>query len=544
VNILKLLIKDTEASFTAKYDRFFTLLFIALLIYAMVGFFPIVPMEADGIAIVNGAMLISATEIGRNIFSYCYEGQPGTYFIVIGLHKLTGLDIFTAFSIASSVFSIFFILSSVLLCREFINLPFGVVGIVILLFQESFTGGYYPNSTVLAAPFAILSLYLVRISTKAYIFFVASVLFGISAWTRFDTVLLAPLWIFLMYKGNWKQAIKQVMIFGVIAIVIILIAFYLSNIDIADIYTKVTRHKAGIYPAGMNVKIHKAFFSVLLLFLIVMGAFYAVIDRRWYLLIVVFLAITPVYIVLWGSFTTPKYFYYTIPFFSILATYAIFRIEKSSRKMQLCFLPIFVFLLMVQYVLGLRQHTLGRESRSSFPLFAMDNPLNPKTRLEIALGPGPWIPTHDLSRLSSGIMWAPRTWYKKKHSRKEELQKLQSYLEIQKEDGIKFLITEWNAYQLSIFHILRLGYSCELSNRQPKTYMCKKEDCPPVFVFYLQGFKKGLVEDKVIIENNNLRVKFIVAGLNPQSLIFPNTEVVDSKKIFGNFYEVTLAEHP
>ncbi len=69
--------------------------------------------------------------------------------------------------------------------------------------------------------------------------------------------------------------------------------------------------------------------------------------------------------------------------------------------------------------------------------------------------------------------------------------------------------------------------------------MCKKEDYPPIFMFFV-SFKKGLVEDKVI---NDLGVKFIVVGLNPQSLIFPNAEFVDSKEITSNIYEVTLADH-
>ena len=84
--------------------------FLILLAYQVIGCFPFVPVEGDGIAIANGVTQMLERGLGNCPLAYRYSVQPGTYAIIVLFHKIFGLDAFTSFSILSGLASLTFII--------------------------------------------------------------------------------------------------------------------------------------------------------------------------------------------------------------------------------------------------------------------------------------------------------------------------------------------------------------------------------------------------------------------------------------------------
>ncbi len=96
--------------------------------------------------------------------------QSGTYWLTVLFHNLTGADTFTVLSLLSALAAMLFILLSAALLSHITKIPLAICGLVLLLFQEAFTSGYYANSTILAAAFFVAALWVVTLGDKLYLF--------------------------------------------------------------------------------------------------------------------------------------------------------------------------------------------------------------------------------------------------------------------------------------------------------------------------------------------------------------------------------------
>ena len=449
--------------------------FLALMAYESLGVFPISPVEGDGIGIANGAAQAAWAGLGPTPLSYRYSVQSGTYALIVMVHKLTGLDTLVAFSLLSAACAVLFTFVSAKLLTRIVGFAFPLCGVVVLLFQEVLTGGYYANSTVLAAAFSILALYVLATRERVHTQIVAGILLGVGAWMRFDAILVAPVSLLLLHRGDWRQTFGRNAIVAVTAIVVCTSAIYLSGGSIGAILPSTSKYLTTEHSGtpdlavpllgAVTVKSHMSYFSVCLLFLIILGILYLLRTRDWYVLGLLVLGVVPFYVLLRGKITSPKYIYYLAPFFCLPVLSAVRGVGLATRRRRALCLSAVIVLLISQYVGGLRLSFASKpyiaEPYPTFAyLFAIDPPVDAITQASVVVGSGTLITSPDGPRLSSGILYAPLMWHHQKSTLNAELTRFRFYLASRDDNPLFILAPLYQARQLVLHVLLDGGHDC------------------------------------------------------------------------------------
>ncbi len=477
---------NTTAALFVRHERLLLAAFVLMALYHVIGVFPLVPVYGDGIGMANGTTEIAASGLGPNSLTYRYSQHSGTYVLVVLLHHLTGLDTQSLFLIVSALCAAVFVLFSALLIREITGCPFSLAGIVVLLFQESYSGGYYTNSTVIAAAFAISALYLMRVSKTQYLQILGGALFGLSAWMRLDTVLIAPVVLLLLYNGNWPQAIYRTLVVGSVAAVVCVFAMAMSGATIQEILLAFSE-RSGYYSEeeelSNTLQSHVSYFSALSVFLMVVGVYFLLTKRRWYSLAIILIGILPLpfYVFVLEGLDNPRHIYYLVPFFSILVIHALWDIQFTSRRMKWSYISTIAILFIVQYPIGVKAYPINKlnEPLPRRVLFVTGISLSPGQNLALWLGPTQNI-GHNGGRLSSGLLWAPWWHCQKKRKFKAALQELYSYLEGRNLKVIELYAKPWTDGQLLLQIPLQMGYAFQQRDDDEQTasarYVYRKQD--------------------------------------------------------------------
>jgi hypothetical protein len=457
----------------------FNLIFGALFLYGLIGIFPIAPVEGDGVGIANGAAQIAEIGVEATTLAYRYNVQSGTYWLTAVVHNLTGAESYTVLALLSALAASVFILLSAALLSHITKIPFSVCGLVLLLFQESFTSGYYANSTVMAAVFLIAAFWVVTLGDKIYLLIVAGVLLGIGAWMRFDVPLVAPAILLLLHRGNWKQTLARTTLVAVISGLVALAAIYLSGSNIQAILSSAGSHRDSLslirknfnvlLLEGGDLRSHVAFYTPFLLLLIAIGIFHLVRQRSWLILGIPMLGSVPFYAAYLNAITTPKYLYYLIPFAALLALYALPEIQSLLSKHTFLGRSILLILLMLfigQYIIGWQFSSSARPNLrqsypSFFPLFSTSTPIKGVERITLVMGAGSSVTTADGRRLLSGIVFAPLFQYDQKSLINIEVGGLKRYIEQQNINPLNILTTQYSSQQVLLNLLLNSGYDCQ-----------------------------------------------------------------------------------
>jgi hypothetical protein len=475
--------KHTEVSFVRRNTRLFLIIFLILAAHQTRGILPVAPIEGDGLAMANGATLTASIGLGPNPLVYRYADRSGTYAFIAALHKLTGIKAYMLFSLVSGLSSVIFVLFSALLIREITDYPFATSGLVVLLFPQSFVGGYYANNTVVVAAIATPAMYLLKKSQRPHTQVFAGVLLGMAAWIRFDVALLAPACLLLLHENNWKQTAFRALVVGSTAAVVCALAMYLSGSSISKIYGHLMAHRSyGLAKTGEFLRCHLSFFSALLLGLFIVGLIYLVRRRNWYLLATFLAAVIPLYVVLGKSLINPRFLYYYVPFFSIPIVYALSQIEVANRCTRLSYVFIILILFIMQYAVGWKstsKSTLQARVRR-LPHLVIDNPINPSKQVEAKLGVGGKLRLPAPRQFSSGLLYVAVSWRNWKSRVNSNLRKLHSYLDNREGQSLNFLTYGWERHQHTLHVLLHRGYTFQLRVGDRETelrrYIFKKED--------------------------------------------------------------------
>jgi len=450
-------------------------IFIIFLAYLSIGFFPVAPIEGDGNGIANGAALMGVNGFGANDLSYRYEVQTGSYVLIVWLHNLTGLNTLSAFSLLSAISTLIFIFVSSALVSRLTNVPFYTIGILLLLFQEAVTGGYYSNTTVIAAAFLMMALYCAAITEKTYTTIITGILLGVSAWVRFDTILVVPALALLLHRSSWTDTLRRLALVLIIAAIVSALAIYSSGSSYIAIIDSFRGHMEEQYSGtqGLGIpligtadfKSHISIFSMLSLAIFLAGLMQLILSRNWYLLGVGFLGVAPFYAIYLGKITTPKYLYYFLPFFSIFMVSTLASIQAASRLKRQLYVAFFSMLFFVQYILGLQaSFTTKPYIPSPFPTFAklltLDSPVKSLKDISLVIGAGTYITTDDGNRLSSGIVYAPITWNNAKRNLISNLEDLAHYTAEFPDQTLYILVDTWYGEQMTLNFLLNDGYEC------------------------------------------------------------------------------------
>jgi len=491
------------------------LLFTLALAYLSLGFFPNAPIEGDGNGIANGASLMAFQGFGPNEFSYRYQTQTGAYVLVVWLHLATGLSTLSAFSWLSAAAMLVFLLTSTAFVHRLTGASLAVCGLALLLFQEIFTGGYYANTTVISAAFLMVAFYCCLSSRRMPVLLLAGCLLGISAWVRFDAILVMPVVILLLQypratstnadsawtlpktttglarffrvdsQGVWRAA-------GVLcaAALVTSVTIWLSNSSYQAILGAAQGHlenePAGTSGLGLpllgssDFKSQLSIFSLLALVMSIAGVAQLLVARKWLLLGIALFGVLPFYTVYWGRMTSPKYLYYLLPFFAILIASALLALPRlPPAKRNVC-LGIGLALFLLQYILGIR---VGFATKSYIeppvPTFAnlltIEKPLRTIQNVSLVIGSGTYINTDDGDRLSSGILFSPLVWRVQKQQLLADLANLSHHLAASAAQPLVLMTDQYRAKQLALNFLLNEGYTCTAEkNLQVQKYDCVK----------------------------------------------------------------------
>lgn len=454
--------------------RILWLVFILCLLYYAVGLFPIVPVEGDDLGIVNGVLQIANDGLASRDLAYRYEAQSGSYAFVLLLHKLFGFEPLFAFGLLSGAASIAFIVLSAWLVSRLSGFPAPLCGIVLLLFQEATTGGYYANTTAIAAVFAVTALLIMTFEKHVWALVTAGVLFGTAAWMRLDALLITPATLLVLYQGNWKQTMYRTAVVAAAAGLVTLTGVYGGSSSIDEILkiseTHLSTSSLGTSGLGLplignaNVKSLISYFSALLTVLFLAGMVKSFRSHNFKVPGLFALAAVPFYLYYGGIIVSPKYMYYLLPFFLLIV------LQAFPRQFPEAFSPALtaaiVGLFLAQYVVGLRANFANK------PYVATPYPtLVTLGKLEIGgknvengalvIGSGSVVTTDDSYRLSSGLIFSPLLWRHHKSIRDRELGAIKDYFENSAERHRHFLTTAWVSHQVVIYLLLKSGYRLE-----------------------------------------------------------------------------------
>ena len=367
------------------------------------------------------------------------------------------------------------------LCRY----SFPTCGIMTLLFQEAFTGAYYPNSTIIAAAFGLTALYVSAVSNGRSGKILAGILLGAGIWMRFDAVFFIPPLLILPLRHNWRAAVRSALTTGPATGLTAAAAIYASGSNLSRIVLTVQAHMKT--PAGaLELRCYVAFFSLLCVFLILIGLLHLSRNRRWFELGLVASGVAPCLAFLSGSITTPKYMYYSIPFFALLALFGIDAIVRLRGWRRRALFGLAVVLFLLQYVLGVRL------SGPAFRSLGLGGPgagvgielpivrwASRQAQAALVLGPGSWVHTHDGIRLTSGVLFSPLLWARRKELKKAEWAKADAYLKGLDQEDVRIHARSWDEAMILLRILLSAGYECARSVRSrdaPRMeFRCVKE---------------------------------------------------------------------
>lgn len=461
------------------------------LAYTTFGMLPIEPLEGDGLGIANGAHQLATVGLDNTTLAYRYPVQSGTYAVVALLHQIAGVNTYVLLALISAFAALLLVLASAALLHRITGFPVGACGLVLLLFQEAYTTGYYGNSTVVAGFLVIAALWNAAPARGLPRLLLSGLLLGLGIWMRFDAVLVAPALLLLVHRGNWRQTITRTALVAGVTVVVALAALTLSGSSLQNILNSVGGHRELVSGSGGSLMLlenndlrsHVTFFTGLVLLLIGLGCFHLLRTRQWQTLGTICLGTLPLYAAYTGAITTPKYLVYLLPFFACLALYAapeLAALYARHRTLAGLLLAGLCLLFVMQYVVGWEFSSSARPNlRKPTPtlvrLFSMTTPLPRIERVTWAIGAGSSATTGDGRRLLSGVLFAPIFQHHLKQQDNAEIAKLRRYLAGNGGD-YRILTTEYYSYQLVLHLLLAQGYACQkqVDDRDYQTFVCRR----------------------------------------------------------------------
>jgi hypothetical protein len=457
-----------------------SLLFLIFLAYQAVGFFPIAPLDGDGNGVANGITLILQNkQFGDNWAAFSFPIQPGTFAITTLIALLLKTEPLNAYALVTAVSSVLFIIIGGLLVSRLTSISFPICGIILLLFQETLAGGYYGNGNITAAVLAISAVYIAAVMKgKWYELIIIGILSGIGAWIRLDSVII-HLGIFLLILStagwSWKTALVRYLVVVSIAILVGLSGLYLSGSNISLVLKYLFMHLGTQHPATPDLGIPflgtpdakslLSYFSLLMVFLIILGLFGIIKLRKWFVLGFLSMCILPFFIIYRDQITTAEYMYYLIPFWGIAAVWGIKQVLILRNKRKYLFWGVIVFLFVAQYLIGLRvsfasKPYIKEPHPTILKIFEINKNIGPINSISIVIGPGTFITTASVGRLSSGLFFSPIYWSSEKANLNKEINKFTPSI-VYNDERIHYVVAdEYHAKQFISYYLLNHNYSC------------------------------------------------------------------------------------
>ncbi len=477
------------------------------LAWSALGVHPVAVLEGDGAAIATSAQRWAEQGPEALENAYRYEMQSGTYVVLMLLARVLGVDALVVFGILSAVASAALILFSGRWISMRTGLSFPASGLLVMLLPETWISAYYPNSTVLAAALVVISFNLLAeagrlrsatvrgteergagpcfwptlLATKfangpkkgpdpdrplcgCFRWLLAGgAVFGLACWVRFDAVVVAPAVPLVLAPGDWATKSRQSAIVAVVAAATAVVGMIASGAGLSELAGSYLRHRGAAGSWALTVKSLVAFFPLVVAFLMALGTWRIVAERRGRDAALVLLGVLPLAFLLRSSLTTPKYLLYAAPLVALVAGHGLIALGGSVGARKKVLASAAVVLFAVQYPLGLQiEHVQGYRPTPHPTLLriaSVEIDRSGPERVVLVVGAGATISTHDALRLSSGILFGNGTWHYYKHESAVAAATLIDVVASGSAGTTDLWVEEpWEAGQLVEHALIRAGY--------------------------------------------------------------------------------------
>ncbi|MCF8296639.1 MAG: hypothetical protein K9J13_03760 [Saprospiraceae bacterium] len=445
---------------------------IILFLWFFSGVFPITRFEGDSMGICNGCYEIIRTgDWGSNFFSYSYDMQAGTYWFIILFMKLFGLTASVVYSLLSAIFAIGSRLLMSNLLSKILKKDFILISIGLFLFQEIYSIGFYANSTIFAAFFWLLAFNIIYLGEGKWIYPITIFFLAIAFWCRVDVAFaMTGIFPLLWLKNGFKKALISSVVIGVFTAGLGLLMMFLINVNVKGFlqYSSLggVTYRSSSDIGFLNIislKSHFAYFSALVILLIIIGLIFLLKEKRYKLVLLVLIPTTIYYIFNIDFTWAAKHLYYYSIFWAIPVVYAV-NYSSKIKIMRLIIVIVFV----LQYIVGWQ--VTFKSLPWQFKDYAVLNPvpeiallgtfplpMDKCSEIKLVLGAGTKIPTADEIMLSSGIIYSSVMWHKLKAKYKRCFEML-SEITIKNTSSI-YLSTSQSSNQHVFNFLLENGWS-------------------------------------------------------------------------------------
>lgn len=393
------------------------ILLLLLVLHYSRGILPCVPVEGDEQGVINGVLALQRNREDVAQIAYLYAIQPGTYQLLRLVCSVGEVSPIIAFGVLSAVgagafvFASSFLLGRLVPCRP-VFIALGFMGA-----QEMCAAAFYANSSALAAPFlmAALLLALKEPSWRNSLFMGCAI--ATAGWIRLDVLLISPVILPLLIHRSESLilGVKRTAVVAGIAGVLLLVLLGLSGVSPTDSWGTYSSRDGGTSFASLG-RLWWVTTSPAWSLIILAGVLGLIINRKCWLLSVIFLAAAPTFIVYGRSFTTTKYLYYAVPFTLIPGFWLINELSRSSRKRLYIGAYLIAAGIAVESLLGVRtsSETLRRFDPGDWSLYCgLRVRLFPRP-VQIGWGEGEILPTADGFRLRGACFHMPYVWSREK----------------------------------------------------------------------------------------------------------------------------------
>lgn len=430
-----------------------------LLAWASAGTWPVVPVEGDDQGVifgVEGMLHPEDTFLRQN--RYLYEVQPGSYHLITALVRITGAPVEKVFGVATIAGALAFALVGAWLLRILLGWPLAWLLAVLLWCQEVTTAAFYSNTSALAGGFALLGVGLAHRPGRAG-WLGAGLVLAFAGWLRADSLLVAPACLGLAYwrDRQWRPSLQRTLAIATVALGGVLTLYWMSG-------TSVLRGFEAYAGRGYALSTWRPLLQspVLLMSpLMALGAGAGIVlllARRNHELLLVMLGGLLGSLVCYGfSLTTPKYFYYLVPFALIPALGLIDALRPWLQRRPLAATALCSALLLGDSLVGLR--TMGPAQRffTTAPTWAtLGSMVAGPRQFALVVGPGELLINADGFRLRTGNFFASGCWHREKTRVLSNLAIIRSWLAGGQDLTIYW--ANWLPYQVAARELLALGF--------------------------------------------------------------------------------------
>lgn len=447
----------------APFWRVFPWLVVTLqLAWWSLGVWPVVPVEGDEQGVIFGVQGMLTGDIALLQVRYYYEIQPGAYHVLATLTRLTGASVDGVFALATVLGALAFAFAGAVLLRTVFGWPLGWLVVAMLCCQEVTTAGYYLNTSAMAAALAVSGVIFSGHTSRGSWAW-AGLLLALAGWVRADSLLIAPacFGLILWQQRGLRTAIGRTSAIAITATAGVALFYFLSGtspLQGASAY-------AGRDNFSTDLRVFAEISLQLLspaLLLAALGGTVLLLGQRNFSLLFLTLTGCAASLFFYGaSLTTPKYFYYFVPFALLPALHLIDvivrRVRELPRGITVGTAIIGGLIFAGDGLLGLRTLQPRERYFATLPTgLALGQHTRGEKKFELVVGAGELALNADGFRMRTGAIFGPWCWHREKTLAVANLALLREQLAHHQETTL--LWSGWVPYQLMTRELFAAGF--------------------------------------------------------------------------------------